>query len=60
MGTANTGVMLVVQRIVGDLVDMDVGPYIRTRPFSQWVELDQPKPLTPPGRPERDLAPAHV
>src|SRR5439155_10483223 len=41
VGAADTRIVLVVERIVGDLVQLDVGPDVLGRPPGERVELDQ-------------------
>src|SRR5256712_3512790 len=43
VGAADAGIVLVVERVVGDLVQLDVGPDVLGLPPGERVELDQPE-----------------
>lgn len=47
MGAANAGVILIMQWVVGNFVDLDVGPDIGPAPSRQWVDLDQLELVVP-------------
>src|SRR3989475_6422066 len=41
VGAADARIVLVMERVVGDLVQLDVGPDVLPLPFGERVELDQ-------------------
>ena len=51
VGAADAGIILIVQRVIGNFVDFDVGPDIGPRPSSQRIDFDQFKFLVPLDQP---------
>src|SRR5918994_4263295 len=47
VGAADRRVALVVQRVVGDVVLVDVGPDLLLRPIGEWVQLPEPEAPVP-------------
>ena len=47
MSAADTGIVAVMQFVVRNFVDTNVGPNILPRPLREWIDFDQLKSLIP-------------